>query len=95
MKLQALLQAGKKHNASDIHIVVGLPPTFRIDGEILTAKGDAVTAEKARALAVECLNDEQIKRLESEWQLCFSTAFGDRDRARPQSDFRDHRSNLE
>lgn len=82
MKLQTLLQAGRKHNASDIHVVVGLPPTFRVGGEIVTAKGDAITAETARNLVFECLNDEQKKRLEVEWQLCFSVAFGDRDRAR-------------
>lgn len=58
MKLHTLLHAGKKHNASDIHIVVGLAPMFRIDGEIVAAKGDAISAETAQALALECLNDQ-------------------------------------
>jgi len=82
MRLITLLQAGRKHNASDIHVVVGLPPMFRIDGEIVAAKGDAIAAETARGLALECLNDAQKQRLESDWQLCFSTSFGERDRAR-------------
>jgi len=55
---------------------------FRVDGEIVAAKGEAITSDMANALALESLNEEQRKRLESEWQLCFSTAFGDRDRAR-------------
>ncbi len=82
MKLQSLLHVGRKHNASDIHLVVGLPPMFRVDGEIVAAKGDAIDVETANALAIECLNEEQEKRLENEWQLCFSMTFGDRDRAR-------------
>lgn len=82
MTIQTLLSAARKHNASDVHVVVGLPPMFRIEGEILPAKGGAITAEQARALALECLNDEQRQRLERDWQLCFSTTFGPRDRAR-------------
>jgi twitching motility protein PilT len=82
MKLQTLLSTGRKHNASDIHVVVGLPPMYRIDGGIVAAKGDAIDREAASSLATECLNDEQRRRLEKEWQLCFSTTFGDRDRAR-------------
>ncbi len=82
MKLLALIHAGRKHHASDIHVVVGLPPMFRIDGEIVSAKGEAITADVAHALAVECLNEEKRRRLESDWQLCFSLAFGDHDRAR-------------
>ncbi len=82
MKLHTLLRTGRKHGASDIHVAVGLPPMFRIDGEIVPAKGDVVSAETARALALEGLNEQQQRRLETEWQLCFSTSFGERDRAR-------------
>jgi len=82
MKLQTLLRAGRKHNASDIHIVVGMPPLFRVDGEIITSTGEAVTPATAQALAYETLNAEQQTRLERDWQLCFSTMFGEHDRAR-------------
>ncbi len=82
MTIEQLLRAGRKHNASDIHIVVGMPPVFRVDGEIVTAKGEPIDAETATALAHESLNEEQKRRLERDWQLCYSTAFGERDRAR-------------
>ena len=81
-QMEGLLRNGRKLNASDIHILVGLPPVLRIDGEIVVAKGDAVTADAARTLAHECLNDEQKNALQSTWQLCFSTSYGDKDRAR-------------
>lgn len=82
MTLIGLLRGGRKHNASDIHIIAGLPPIFRIDGQIAVAKGEPVDSELCRALAGECLNEVQRRQLETEWQLCFSTTFGERDRAR-------------
>lgn len=82
MNLVNLLRSGRKYHASDIHILVGLPPVLRIDGEVMVAKGDVITVDAARALAYECLNDEQRRALDSTWQLCFSTSFGERDRAR-------------
>ena len=82
MNIQKLLRTGRKHQASDVHVVVGLPPMFRIGGEITAAKGEPISAETAEALAVEGLNDEQKKRLERDWQLCYSTTFGKGDRAR-------------
>ena len=82
MTIETLLRTGRKHEASDIHVVVGLPPVFRVGGEIVVAKGDVVTAEAATALVHACLNEEQRQRLDVDWQLCFSTRFGERDRAR-------------
>lgn len=88
MNILTLLKSGRKHNASDVHIIVGLPPVFRVDGEIVVAKGDVVTAELARSLAHEHLNEEQKKTLEKDWQLCYSTQFGESDRARVTIYFR-------
>ncbi|HVP10531.1 MAG TPA: PilT/PilU family type 4a pilus ATPase [Phycisphaerae bacterium] len=82
MNLLTLLRSGRKHDASDIHLVVGMPPIFRVGGELITSTGEAITKERATALAFECLNEEQKRRLERDWQLCFSTTFGERDRAR-------------
>ncbi len=82
MNIRSLLLAGRKHNASDIHVVAGLPPLFRIDGEVITAKGAAVTPEQLQAITDACLNDEQKQRLTRDWRLCFSATFSALDRAR-------------
>jgi twitching motility protein PilT len=82
MTLKTLLQAGRRHGASDIHVVVGLPPLLRIDGDIVAAKGEPMSAEQIRELTLTCLNDAQRQRLERRWQLCFSTLFDERERAR-------------
>ncbi len=81
-QLLSLLRSSRKLNASDLHILVGLPPVLRIDGEIVVAKGEVVTQDVATSLAHECLNAEQKDSLQTTWQLCFSTTFGDKDRAR-------------
>lgn len=82
MDIDTLLRNGRRHNASDIHIVVGLPPIFRVDGEIVLAKGDVMLADAVRTLILNCLNEEQKTTLEETWQLCFSRMFGDEDRSR-------------
>lgn len=82
MTLTGLLRSARKHGASDIHVVVGLPPVLRIDGQITVSKGDATTPDAARNLVYECLNAEQRQALDTQWQLCFSTLFGETDRAR-------------
>ncbi len=88
MKLQDLLNAARRFNASDIHVVVGLPPMFRVNGEIITAKGEEMTADEARRLVYEELNDQQQQRLEETWQLCYSHCFGNGERARVTVYFR-------
>ena len=37
MKLDSLLAAAKQHNASDLHLIAGVPPAYRINGEIILA----------------------------------------------------------
>ncbi len=82
MNLASLLRAGRKFNASDIHVVVNMPPIFRIDGEIVTSKGEVYTPDSAKALAYECLNEDQKRRFETDWMLCFSTTVEGENRAR-------------
>jgi len=72
MNLESLIRAGRKFQASDIHVVVGLPPLLRIDGEIVTAKSEAITAEMSKALAEEYLNPAQLERLQRDLMLCYS-----------------------
>ncbi len=82
MNLDMLFKAARKFEASDVHVVVGMPVIFRVGGEITLAKGDPVSREAVRSLACERLNADQQAVLERDMQLCFSTMFSDSDRAR-------------
>lgn len=72
MDMRQILRTARKLNASDIHLVAGLPPAFRIDGEIALADADALTRDDTRRLAFELITADQKQVLEHELELCFS-----------------------
>jgi twitching motility protein PilT len=48
---------------SDLHIKVGVPPTYRIDGVLVKLKGPALTEEMARQLVYPLLSQESLQKL--------------------------------
>ncbi len=82
MNLENLVLLARKNDASDIHILVGMPPVLRIHGKIEVMEADPVDEDLACALAYECLSVDQKKSLEKDWELCFSRVFADRNRTR-------------
>ncbi len=71
-EIQRILAVARRENASDIHIVAGLPPLFRISGEVILADLPPLTAADTKRLSYGLLNDEQKKVFERDWQLCCS-----------------------
>jgi len=72
-----LLREAVDHRASDIHLVTGLPPLLRVDGEIVSTSHEPLPREGSKELLYAVLREEQIKQLESEWRLCTSIFFPD------------------
>jgi len=72
MEMRHILQTARKLNASDIHIVAGVAPAFRIDGAIVLADTPPLTREETCRLTREFLTDEQNRVLDKERELCFS-----------------------
>src|SRR5450631_3751458 len=70
--LDRLLAAAKEFDGSDLHLVVGVPPAFRVNGEIIIADEDALTEEDITSIADSLLNEQQKKKFEQEWELCIS-----------------------
>lgn len=71
-EIQRILSAARRENASDVHIVAGLPPLFRISGDIVLADLPPLSREDTKRLCYDLLNDEQKKVFEHDWQLCCS-----------------------
>jgi twitching motility protein PilT len=71
-EIQRILSLARRAEASDIHIVAGLPPLFRINGEIILADAPPMTRDDTRRMSYGLMNEEQIKVFEREWQLCCS-----------------------
>ena len=67
-----ILELAQRSNASDIHIVAGVPPAFRIDGEIILADAPPLSRKESANLAYSMLNDLQREALARDLELCFS-----------------------
>lgn len=75
--IQELLQLTIKNNASDLHLLVGIPPSLRIDGSLryLTTY-DVLTKEKVEELVYSLMTPEQKELLIANKELDFSFGFG-------------------
>src|SRR5437867_1927735 len=71
-RLDLLLAMARDYEASDLHIIAGVPPSFRVNGEILLAESDALTEADAEEMALQLLNESQRDKFEREWELCIS-----------------------
>jgi twitching motility protein PilT len=70
--LDHLLGLAVDRGASDLHLVAGAPPAFRINGEVILADADPLRGEDLEGLARSLLTDEQWRTFEREWELCVS-----------------------
>ena len=70
--LDRLLSAVNDFDASDLHLVAGVPPAFRVNGEIIIADEDALSDTQITEMTDSLLNDHQRKKFQQEWELCIS-----------------------
>jgi twitching motility protein PilT len=70
--LDRLLASANDFDASDLHLVAGVPPAFRVNGEIIIADEDALSEAQTTAITNSLLNEQQQKKFEQEWELCIS-----------------------
>jgi twitching motility protein PilT len=71
-KLDRFVTAAAQQSASDLHLIAGVPPAFRINGEIIFADADALACEEISEMAYSLLNPQQRETFDREWELCVS-----------------------
>lgn len=81
-RFTAMLRAAREHEASDIHVMAGLAPAFRVSGDIVIADWEAFTREELVELSEVILSKAQLERLEAERELCISFYYEDLGRLR-------------
>ena len=54
---------------SDLHIKAGLPPAYRIDGNLVSMRGESLNAEAVKSLVYPLLTDEKIAKLETDYSV--------------------------
>ena len=58
--LRELLEEMFQRNASDLHLTVGVPPAYRVDGMIIPSEHDDVPLEPVTIVKVEQGTPEEI-----------------------------------
>ncbi|MGO8673996.1 MAG: type IV pilus twitching motility protein PilT [Capsulimonadaceae bacterium] len=71
-RLMSILRRALHQHASDVHLVVGLPPMFRINGELLATPDAPFRRDEIRELVYAALTRAQQEEFEREWMLCVS-----------------------
>lgn len=79
LNIKKLLAAMGRLDASDLHIKVGIPPTYRIGGELRPIEADPVTEDEADHLLDPLLSEVQKKKFEESGDLDFAWHIEDPD----------------
>ena len=74
MHLSDLFQEAVKKKASDIHLVVGLPPTIRVEGNLERLQKAVISAKEMETIIYSAIDAGKRKILEKERELDFSYA---------------------
>ena len=83
METKQLLQTIIDSNASDLHLIVGIPPMLRINGILAPVPGTSVlTPDVVSELLRQTLTSEQLERLSVNKELDFSLSFSEKGRFR-------------
>ena len=72
LKFKDLLHLIVERDASDLHLIVGLPPQLRIDEILIPADLDSLTPVMCKEIIYSILSEEQKKRFELKHELDLS-----------------------
>lgn len=72
--LKQLLQEAVERLASDVHITVGVPPVFRINGHLVRTEHPVLSVQDTASFVEEITKEEQRQRFMEQGELDFSFA---------------------
>lgn len=83
LTIKELLQLTIDKNASDLHLIAGIPPTLRIEGNLQPVPDEPIlTPQTTQKIINEILQTEQIERISVNKELDISIPFSDQARFR-------------
>jgi twitching motility protein PilT len=85
--MRTLLAISVRYGASDIHLVVGSPPIFRIHGRLRRLEVDQLSASDVRRLLFSLLSTAQREQFELERELDFALTVTGKNRFRVNAHF--------
>lgn len=72
MDIQQLLERSVAENASDLHISAGSPPLMRVDGEIIKAGTQELSADEVHAMLSGIMNERQRQEFADQLETDFA-----------------------
>lgn len=72
MEIEEIVLEGIQRKASDIHITVGIPPAFRIDGELVSFGNKKLYPEDTEYLVKQTMNELQFEKFIEAGEYDFS-----------------------
>ena len=72
LHIDDLLREAAQRGASDLHVTVGLPPVFRVDGQLVRGNYPPLMANQAQRLIYDILSTDQVQWFEKTRELDFS-----------------------
>ena len=70
--LDKILKGARKFGASDVHLIHGLAPAFRVNGEIRLIEGEPLDEATLRTMIEGLMTPKHKEIFARDWQLCFS-----------------------
>lgn len=83
MNIYDIMQALVDRQGSDIHLIYGIPPVLRVDGELKPVEGAPVLGrQELELLVMPLMNDEQKRRFTEQKEFDFGYSYQDKGRFR-------------
>ena len=70
-----IVHTAVERDASDLHMTVGLPPIYRIDGDLVNEGEERLTEEHISAAVRELANEKQLDELKRDGETDFAVTF--------------------
>jgi twitching motility protein PilT len=70
--LDKVLKGARRFGASDVHLIRGIAPAFRVNGDIRVTEGEALDEQALRSMIDGLLTEKHREIFARDWQLCFS-----------------------
>ena len=87
--IHSILKMARTRRATDVHLVSAAPVLLRIEGELIPATKEALSAAQAKELSYSLLSADQIATFEKQLDLDFMAADAERNRYRVNVSYND------
>jgi len=77
LPLKQLLMVMNKRDASDLYLTTGMPPSYRINGNVYPLKQPPLTASQCEKLAIDSMTERQSAAFAAEYEMNLALSYDD------------------